>query len=100
MQDRVGRSSCGGYADDGVLEGLARQQVAWPDSALEQIHHQLAGLERGLVLGWIHRRNSVVTHGRKPDEFHHRGHRVGSKLASTAARARARSVFQRLKVFI
>ena len=46
-----------------------------------------------VVLALVHLRNGRRAHGRKADQFHHRGHGVGGELAAARARAGTRVVF-------
>ncbi len=70
----------------------ARDERRGPDVAADEVHDQLAGLARGLVLGRILGRDAVEPRGREAHELHDRRHRVGGVLAAAGAGSRARDL--------
>ena len=67
---------------------------------LHGVHHDLAAADAHVVLPRIDLRNRGRSHGRKPDQLHHRRHGVGRELAAARARAGARVVFDFQKFLI
>ena len=93
VQHGVGRSAGAGDAGDRVLERGAGQDVSRRDAFLQQIHNDLAALERDFVLAGVHGGNAVEAHGREADQLHHRRHGVGGVLAAARAGAGTGDVF-------
>src|SRR4029077_5444475 len=93
MQHRVGRAAQSDDHGDGVLEGLACKDVAWPDAGLYQLHRRLARatavrafvIAHGLLRGAARKRQTKC--------FDSRGHRVGRVHSATTARAGNGSTF-------
>ena len=100
MQNRVRRSSRCRNAGDGVVDGLARHNIARPQIVLHRIHDHFTALARGIVLSRIHLRDGVQPGWRKSNHFHHSGHGVGGVLTAAGARARTCRVlnFQQLGI--
>jgi hypothetical protein len=53
VEDRVGRAPGGGDGGDRVLERLAGEDVGRLEAAAQEVHHQLAGLDAGIVLAGV-----------------------------------------------
>ena len=89
VQDAVGRAAGRGDAGDPVLERLPGDDRGGPDVPPDEIHHELAGREGGVVLARILGRDAVQAGRRQPDELQDHAHRVGRELAAAGAGARA-----------
>ena len=61
---------------------------------MQELHHQLAGVEGYFILVGIHGGNAVETHGGEADDLHYCGHGVGCVLSTAGAGAGAGNVFQ------
>ena len=94
VQHRVGRAAAGDDAGDRVLERLAGEDVARPDAALQQIHHQRADALGDGVLGLEHRRDAGAAERRDAEELAGHRHRVGGELAAAGAGAGAGVIFE------
>ena len=75
-----------------------RQNIAGANAALQQIHYHFATLECDFVFARIHRRNAVEAHGRKSDQFHHRGHSICGVLTAARARTGTGHIFERQQI--
>ncbi len=82
MQAGIGRAAGGGDHDGGVLEGLARADIARPDAELQQVHRRLARGFGVLVARLVGRRRAGRAGQRKPDRLGYAGHGVGGELAA------------------
>src|SRR2546422_558053 len=85
-------------AGDRVLERPLGDELARPHALLQEVHHELAGLERDLLLARVHGRHVVEPHRRDPEHLEGGRHRVGRELAAAGAPSRARPAFDRAEL--
>ena len=93
VEDGVGGAASGSDGGNGVLDGLAGDDVARADVAIEQVHHEAAGFEGGVRFAAVHGGHDVGAGWADAQEVERGGHGVGGELAAAGAGAGAGGVF-------
>ena len=86
--------------DDGILEGLAGQDVARSQATLQQLHDELAAAIADIILVRIDGGDPGRSHRRQSDELQRHGHGVGGKLATAGTGPGAGHVLELFQVGI
>ena len=84
----VDAAGCGD-GGDGVVDGVAREDVARLDLLARELHDHAAGFAAGGVLLFRHRGDAGELDGRDAEELAGHGHGVGGELAAAGAGAGA-----------
>ncbi len=90
VQHGVGRAAQRDRHGDGVLEGLAGEDVAGLDAELQQLQHRRAGAAAVVPLALAHGLLGRAVGQREPERLDGRGHGVGGVHAAAASRPRNR----------
>ena len=94
----VGGAARGGDDGGGILEGLARGDVARADAVGHQPHHRLAARQRILVAALVGCGRTRRRRQRQADRLRHHRHRVGGELAAAGAGARTGGALELMQI--
>jgi hypothetical protein len=100
MQHAVGRAAAAGDCRDRVLEALARDDLARALAAAQDVHDELARVDRGLELLAVLRRDHARSHRRDAERLEGHGHRVGGELPAAGAGAGRCHALELVQVFL
>ncbi len=100
VQRGIGRPAGRGHHDGGILESLARADLARAQILLHQLHHHLARSAGIAVAVGIGRGQRGREWQGEADGFGNTRHGVGRELAAAGAVARAGDLFQRVQFLV
>ena len=100
MQHRVGRSTSRGYCCNPILKCGAGKNISRPNFPLQQVQHDLAAIERNLILLRVHGRHTIESHRRQAEHLHHGRHRVRRILSAARTCSRTCHVLQLVQFLV
>jgi hypothetical protein len=92
MQDAVRRAAGAGRGGDGVVEGVARADLARQQVAPQQFHHERSGAIAFLFAARVGGARTRTADRREAQELEHGRHRVGGELSAARPGAGAGEV--------
>jgi hypothetical protein len=94
MENGVGAAARGCDGGDGVIDGLAVDDLWGGEAGADQVHDEAASLARGFVFFRRHGGDAGELHGRDAEKLAGHGHGVGGELSAAGSGAGAGGGFE------